>query len=172
MDPIITATIECLNTFAMSISHYGYTFTVTNKCLTCNVYIFGGDSKVATLICILCVPTSLSSHTKYIMDDFLFTLNISLNINMMPWAHREWLPILFSRLQVYRSSQFCHLNNFKIRSRDQIFSYALNTLYILLWWYYHFYDEETWNFLKSSDSPNGYYNIIWNSCSYREYYAS
>ena len=28
--------------------------------------------------------TSLSSQTKYIMDEFLFTLNISVNINMMP----------------------------------------------------------------------------------------
>ena len=78
------ATIECLNTFAMSTSHCGYTFIVTNQCQTCNVYVFGGDSKVATLICILCVPTSLSSQTKYIMDEFLFTLDIPLKINMMP----------------------------------------------------------------------------------------
>ena len=78
------ATIECINTFAMYTSHCGYTFTWTNQCQTSNVYVFGGDSKVATLICILCVPTSLSSQTKYIMDEFRFILNIPLNINMMP----------------------------------------------------------------------------------------
>ena len=132
----------------MSTSHCGYTFIVTNQCQTSNVYVFGGDSKVAMLICILFVPTSLISQTKYIMDEFGFTLNISLNINMMPWAHREWLPIRFSRPQVYRSSQFCHLINFKLRSRDQIFSYAFNTLYILLWWYYNFPWWRNIEFLK------------------------
>ena len=78
------ATVESLNTFAMSTSYCGYTFTVTNQCQTCNIYVFGDDSKVAMLICILCVPTSRSSQTKYIMDEFRFTLNIFLNINMMP----------------------------------------------------------------------------------------
>ena len=77
----------------------------------------------------------------------IYSLRIfSFKRNMLPWAHHEWSPICFSRPQVYCISQFYHIINFKLRSRDQIFLYAdpvENSLYTLsplkmvlpfLWW--------------------------------------
>ena len=123
---------------------FGCYFIVTNPMFE-KFHGYSLDSKICTYSFYMS-QTSLSSQTKYIMDEYLFTLNIFLKRNMLPWAHHEWSPIRFSRPQVYRSSQFCHLINFKLRSRDQIFSYAdpvENSLYNLpplkmvlpfLWW--------------------------------------